>query len=100
MDGIIPSNSLFRLKKNPKNSGITQMRFNPPKPMPDKIPGKNYMSHEIAGNNWRSKETPTELSNLRPLTLPFANSHQSQTLFLSNAWRFGFLLSDKNNRLD
>jgi hypothetical protein len=40
--------------------------------MPAKNSVKNYMSYEIPDENWLSKETPKEVSNLRPLTLPFA----------------------------
>jgi hypothetical protein len=36
------------------------------------------MSYEIAGKDRRFKGTPTEVSNLRPLTLPFANSNLFQ----------------------
>ena len=75
-----------------------------------KISVKNYMSYQIGARcianrstevkaiGLPSKGTPTEVSNLRLLTLPFANSNQFQTLSLSNSWRFECLLSDKNSR--
>jgi hypothetical protein len=55
-------------------------------------------NHALYQTNLRLKETPTLLSNLRLLMLPFANSNQFQRLFVSNSWPFECLPSDKNSR--
>jgi hypothetical protein len=46
---------------------------------------KNYMSYEIAWGVLMVKESPIEISNLRPLRLLFANPNQFQKLSLSNS---------------